>query len=79
MNSQVNVGVGSDLSIKLLANIIKEITQYRGKIVFDLSKLEGVGKKLLNNKKILSFGWKPNHSLIDGLKKTYDDFLTNKI
>jgi len=79
MNSHINVGFGSDLSIKVLANLIKEITQYRGKIVFDLSKLEGVEKKLINNKKILSFGWKPNYSLRDGLKKTYEDFLTNKI
>jgi GDP-L-fucose synthase len=79
MNSHINVGFGSDLSIKVLANLIKEITEYRGKIVFDLSKLEGVEKKLINNKKILSFGWKPNYSLRDGLKKTYEDFLTNKI
>lgn len=79
MNSHINVGFGSDLSIKALANLIKEITQYRGKIVFDISKPDGMKKKLLNNKKILSFGWKPNYSLRDGLKKTYEDFLTNKI
>ena len=79
MNSHINVGVGSDLSIKVLANLIKEITQYRGKIVFDVSKPDGMKKKLLNNKKIFSFGWKPNYSLRDGLKKTYEDFLTNKI
>jgi GDP-L-fucose synthase len=79
MNSHINVGFGSDLSIKALANLIKEITQYRGKIVFDISKPDGMKKKLLNNKKILSFGWKPYYSLRDGLKKTYEDFLTNKI
>jgi GDP-L-fucose synthase len=78
-NNHINVGFGSDLSIKALANLIKEITQYRGKIVFDTSKPDGMKKKLLYNKKILSFGWKPNYSLRDGLKKTYEDFLTNKI
>jgi GDP-L-fucose synthase len=79
MNSHINVGFGSDLSIKVLANLIKEITHYRGKIVFDISKPDGVKKKLLHNKKILSFGWKPKYSLRDGLKKTYEDFLNNKI
>ena len=78
MNSHINVGFGSDLSIKALANLIKEITHYRGKIVFDISKPDGVKKKLLYNKKIFSFGWKPKYTLRDGLKKTYEDFLNNK-
>ncbi len=76
--SHINVGFGSDLSIKVLANIIKEITKYKGKIVFDVSKPDGMKKKLLNSKKILSFGWKPKHTLKDGLKRTYKDFLAQK-
>ncbi len=77
--SHINVGFGSDLSIKVLANIIKDITQYKGKIEFDVSKPDGMKKKLLNNKKMLSFGWKPKYSLKDGLKRTYIDFLAKKI
>ena len=76
--SHINVGFGSDLSIKVLANIIKEITKYKGKIVFDVSKPDGMKKKLLNSKKILSFGWKPKFTLKDGLKRTYKDFLARK-
>ena len=79
MCSHINVGFGSDLSIKTLANTIKKITQYKGKIEFDVSKPDGMKKKLLNNEKILSFGWKPKHPLEEGLIKTYKDFLSNKI
>jgi GDP-L-fucose synthase len=79
MCSHINVGFGSDLSIKALANLIKKITQYKGNIEFDISKPDGMKKKLLNNKNILSFGWKPRHSLQNGLKKTYKDFLIRKI
>lgn len=79
MCSHINVGSGSDLSIKELANLIKKITQYKGKIEFDVSKPDGMKKKFLNNKKILSFGWKPKYSLEVGLQKTYKDFLFKKI
>jgi GDP-L-fucose synthase len=79
MCSHINVGFGSDLSIKALANLVKKITQYKGKIEFDTSKPDGMKKKLLNNKKILSYGWKPKYSLEEGLKRTYRDFLTKKI
>ena len=79
MCSHINVGVGSDLSIKRLAKIIKKITEYKGKIEFDTSKPDGMKKKILNNKKIISFGWKPRYSLEDGLIKTYKDFLSRKV
>ena len=79
MCSHINVGFGSDLSIKALANLIKKITQYKGYIEYDKSKPDGMKKKLLNNKKMLNFRWKPKYSLEEGLKRTYRDFLTNKI
>ena len=79
MCGHINVGIGSDLSIKALANLIKKITQYKGNIEFDRIKPDTMEKKLLNNKKILNFGWKPKYFLEDGLQKTYKDFLTNKI
>ena len=79
MCSHINVGFGSDLSIKSLANLVKKITQYKGYIEYDERKPDGMKKKLLNNKKILNFRWKPKYSLEEGLKRTYRDFLTNKI
>ena len=79
MCSHINVGFGSDLSIKALANLIKKITQYKGYIEYDKSKPDGMKRKLLNNKKILNLRWKPKYSLEEGLKRTYRDFLINKI
>jgi len=76
--SHINIGYGSDLSIRELANLIKKVTHYKGKIEFDNSKPDGMKKKFLNNKRINKLGWRPKHTLKDGLKKTYKDFLTKK-
>jgi len=78
MCSHINIGYGSDLSIRELANLIKKVTHYKGKIEFDSSKPEGMEKKFLNSKRINKLGWRPKHTLKDGLKKTYKDFLTKK-
>jgi GDP-L-fucose synthase len=78
MCSHINIGYGSDLSIRELANLIKKVTHYKGKIEFDNSKPDGMKKKFLNNKRINKLGWRPKHTLKDGLKKTYKDFLTKK-
>jgi GDP-L-fucose synthase len=67
----VNVGTGLEITIKELANKIKEITNYTGVIKFDKSKPDGVKSKLLNSSRIYQLGWKPKVSLILGLKKTY--------
>ncbi|MDC0351300.1 GDP-L-fucose synthase [Candidatus Pelagibacter sp.] len=74
--SHINIGNGSDLSIKELAFIIKDIVGYAGKIEFDGSKPDGVYRKLMNNSRILDLGWKPEISLQDGLLKTYEEFMT---
>jgi GDP-L-fucose synthase len=69
----VNVGYGEDLSILELANKIKEIVDFKGKIVFDNSKPDGTPKKLLDNSKINNLGWFPKISIDQGLKKVYDE------
>jgi GDP-L-fucose synthase len=74
--SHINIGNGSDLSIKELAFIIKDIVGYTGQIEFDSSKSDGVYRKLMNNSRILELGWKPKISLQDGLSKTYEEFMT---
>ena len=74
MCGHINVGIGSDLSIKALANLIKKITQYKGNIEFDRIKPDTMEKKLLNNKKILSLGLKPKHFCVDALQKAYKVF-----
>ena len=66
----LNVGTGSDISIKELANLIAQIVGYKGKINWDSSKPDGTPKKQLNVNRINSMGWKSQISLEYGLKET---------
>jgi GDP-L-fucose synthase len=68
----VNVGSGDEVSIRDLAILIGEVTGYHGEIVHDLSKPDGTPRKLLDNSRILSLGWKPVISLREGIASTYD-------
>ena len=76
--SHLNVGYGEDISIKNLAEKIKEIVKFEGVIKFDDTKKDGTHKKLLDSKKINDLGWMPKISINDGLNLTNDWFLKNK-
>ena len=73
--STVNIGTGVDMSIKTLAKVIKKVTTYRGKIIFDTTKPDGTPRKLLNVKKLHTLGWKHSITFDKGIKKTYRSFL----
>ena len=73
----INVGTGEDLEIIELANIIKEIVGFKGRIVNDLTKPDGTPRKLLDVSLLESTGWKYKTSLKDGIKKVYDWYLNN--
>lgn len=77
-NEHINVGFGTDLSIKELAEIIKEIVGFKGQIVFDVSKPDGTFKKLTDITKIKNLGWSPKTNLKDGIQIVYKWFLKNK-
>jgi GDP-L-fucose synthase len=68
----INVGSGEDVSIKVLAEIIQDISDFKGKVVFDQTKPDGTLKKLLDNTRIAKLGWKPKVALREGIKKTYE-------
>lgn len=70
-----NVGCGHDLSIAELANLIKDVVGFEGRIVYDTSKPNGTMRKLLNSARILAVGWKPQVNEMVGLKSAYQDFL----
>jgi GDP-L-fucose synthase len=76
--SHLNVGYGEDISIKELAEKIKDVVKFKGDIKFDDSKKDGTYQKLLDSKKINSLGWKPKININDGLESTYDWFIKNK-
>jgi GDP-L-fucose synthase len=68
----VNIGVGTDSSIKDLANKIKSIVGYSGEIRFDPTKPDGTPRKLLDISRIKALGWTPRITLDDGLKLLYE-------
>ena len=67
----INVGTGEDVAIIDLANMIKNIVEYKGKIVNDLAKPDGTPRKLLNVKLLSSIGWKYKTSLDQGIRNVY--------
>lgn len=73
----INIGSGTDLTIKELAGKIKQITGFQGEIKWDISKPDGVMQKLLETSRLSSLGWKSRVGLDDGLKKTYQWFIDN--
>ena len=75
MLSHINVGSGIEISIKELAETIRLIVGYKGKINFDLSKPDGNPRKLVDSKHLNLLGWKSKINLKDGLIKTYKDFI----
>jgi GDP-L-fucose synthase len=70
----VNIGSGTDLTIKDLALLIKDIVGYKGEIVHDLSKPDGTPRKLMDVSYLHSLGWKHKIELPEGIKQVYDDF-----
>ena len=67
----VNVGTGSDLSIKDLALLVKNITGYKGEIKHDLSKPDGTPRKLMDVSKLAAAGWKARIGLEEGVAEVY--------
>ena len=73
----INVCTGVDITIEKLANIIKDITGYNGKIIFDSSFPDGAPRKLLDASKINNLGWKAKVSLSAGIEQTYNWYKDN--
>jgi len=72
----VNVGTGVDVTIKELAETIKEITAFEGELVWDSSKPDGTPRKLMDVSRINDFGWKHKIDLKDGIESVYENFKT---
>lgn len=74
-NDFINIGSGNEISIKELAELIRKTAGYQGEIRFDPSKPDGTPRRVLDNTKILSTGWKPRISMEEGLEREYQYFL----
>jgi GDP-L-fucose synthase len=77
MLSHINIGAGTDITILDVAETIKEVVGFYGKIDFNTKMPDGTKRKLLDVSKIENLGWKPVITLKDGLKETYEWFLKN--
>jgi GDP-L-fucose synthase len=77
MRSHLNVGYGSDVTIKELAETISNVVGYNGEINFDVAKADGTIRKLMDSERLNNLGWQAKVSLKEGLEKTYRDYLNN--
>ena len=73
----VNVGCGSDISIKDLALLVKKVVGFEGELRFDTSKPDGTPRKLMDVSRLKNLGWSPTISLEDGITSVYADLLKN--
>jgi len=76
-NEHINLGTGEDISIKELAELIKEIVGYEGEIRFDTTKPDGIPRRLLDVSKLHATGWMHKINLREGIKQTYEWFKEN--
>ena len=77
MLSHINVGSGTDITIKELAETVSRCVGFKGDIKFDKTKPDGAPRKFIDSKKLLQMGWSPDFNLIQGLDVAYKDFCEN--
>jgi GDP-L-fucose synthase len=71
----INVGSGNEISIRELAELIRQILGYRGKIEWDTSKPDGTPRKLMDSSRLFALGWRPKVNLASGIQLAYEDFV----
>ena len=70
----INVGSGTDVTIKQLTETVAAVTRFQGRISWDTSKPDGTPRKLMDSSKIFALGWKPEVTLEEGIRRCYADF-----
>jgi GDP-L-fucose synthase len=71
----INVGVGEDITIRELAELVCRVVGYEGRVVFDASKPDGTPRKLLDVSRLQNLGWRPRVNLEEGIGHAYREFL----
>lgn len=74
----INVGTGTDVTIKELTETVAAVTKFQGQIVWDTTKPDGTPRKLMDVSKLTALGWKAKISLREGVEKAYAAFLAEK-
>ncbi len=78
MQSHINVGYGSDITINELAHLVAKATSYTGNIVFDSTKPDGAPRKWMSSERLNKLGWAPKVNLEQGLREAYSEFAANQ-
>ena len=73
--SHINIGTGKDITIKEMAETMKEVVDYKGKLTFDTTRPDGASRKLIDVSRLSKIGWRYSTDLKDGLTKTYKWYL----
>jgi GDP-L-fucose synthase len=73
----INVGSGQEISIRDLAEMIRDITGYGGRIVWDATRPDGTPRKLMDSRRLRQLGWEPRIDLATGIRQTYEGFRLN--
>jgi GDP-L-fucose synthase len=71
----INIGYGSDVTIRELAETIQRVVGFPGQIVWDTSKPDGTPRKLMDSSRLMKLGWEPQVKLEEGIRRTYEFFL----
>lgn len=79
MLSHINVGYGSDLTIREVAHVVADVVGYRGDILFDASKPDGTPRKLMDSSRLERLGWKASIDLRQGLQDAYNNYISKEI
>lgn len=74
----INVGTGTDVTIKELTECVADVTGYRGRIAWDATKPDGTPRKLMDVSRLTALGWSAKIGLREGIEKTYASFLAEK-
>jgi GDP-L-fucose synthase len=73
----VNVGVGEDVTIRELAELVRKVVGFEGEITWNAAMPDGTPRKLLDVSRLHALGWRAKHSLEEGLRKMYAWYLEN--
>jgi GDP-L-fucose synthase len=71
----MNIGSGSEVTIKALVELVAEVVGYRGQILWDTTKPDGTPRKLMDSSKLAALGWRPSYDLKTGVRHAYECFL----
>ena len=71
----VNIGMGTDISIAELAQLVRDVVGFKGQIVFDTTKPDGTPRKLMDVSKLHRLGWRHTTTLVEGIHRAYSDFV----